>query len=54
MECNDCGEPLEIPDDAEIGDVISCPCCGLEYEVKIVNGVTALVEFVLEGCDWGE
>jgi hypothetical protein len=54
MKCKDCEEEIEITEDAEEGDIISCKCCGLEYEVKIVNGAVQLLEFMLEGLDWGE
>jgi hypothetical protein len=54
MLCNDCGEIIELLIETEVGDIISCPCCGLEYEAKIVNGAMEWVELTLEGLDYGE
>jgi hypothetical protein len=54
MICNDCEEVVDMPDDVEVGDIISCPCCGLEYEVRMVDGVMEMVELTLDGLDYGE
>jgi transcription elongation factor Elf1 len=33
-KCPDCDSELNIPCDVEKGEVLSCPGCGLELEVK--------------------
>ncbi len=48
---------LNVPCDVEEGEVLSCPSCGLELEVKKVNnggGCVNLQELIIEGEDWGE
>ncbi len=56
-KCPDCEALLEVPGDAEKGEILSCPGCGLELEVKeISNGGECidLQELTIEGEDWGE
>ncbi|MCW3998344.1 MAG: hypothetical protein NWF10_07235 [Candidatus Bathyarchaeota archaeon] len=53
--CPDCDESLSIPDDTEKGEILSCPSCGLELEVKEINNDSVdLQELTIEGEDWGE
>jgi len=54
-KCPDCDAPLDVPDGTEKGEILSCPGCGLELEVKAVHGdCIDLQELTLEGEDWGE
>ena len=54
-KCPDCDALLKIPETAVIGEVVNCPECGLELEIKKVNGgETELQQLVIEGEDWGE
>ena len=56
-KCPDCESELNIPYDIEKGEVLSCPGCGLELEVKKISdggGCVDLQELVIEGEDWGE
>lgn len=56
-KCPDCDSDLDVPFDIEKGEVLSCPGCGLELEVKkIANGGECidLQELTIEGEDWGE
>ena len=50
MKCLDCGNEIKIPYDIENGEIVSCSCCGLEYEYR--NG--KLTELIIESEDWGE
>lgn len=55
VECRECGGKIEIPDDVLPGEILSCPDCGVEYEVASVEGDKVelkLAEEVRE--DWGE
>jgi lysine biosynthesis protein LysW len=48
---------LNFPCDIEKGEILSCPSCGLELEVKKINcggGCISLQELTIEGEDWGE
>jgi uncharacterized paraquat-inducible protein A len=56
-KCPDCDADLDVPCDAQAGEILSCPGCGLELEVKKTNSggdCIDLQELTLEGEDWGE
>lgn len=54
-KCPDCDSELDVSDEVLRGEVLSCPCCGLELEIVEVNGDTVEVrELIIEGEDWGE
>jgi lysine biosynthesis protein LysW len=56
-KCPDCDCEITVPLDIEKGEIVSCPCCGLELEVKNINaggGCVSLQELTIEGEDWGE
>jgi alpha-aminoadipate/glutamate carrier protein LysW len=56
-KCPDCDSELEFPLDVQVGEILSCPGCGLELEVKKTNPGGACIdlqELTLEGEDWGE
>lgn len=53
--CPDCEREIKLPDGAVIGEIVSCPDCGLELEVKQINGDKVdLKEISIEKEDWGE
>ncbi len=55
INCTDCGAVIEVPEDAEVGEIIECPDCGLEYVVaETDDGLLTLKELALKGEDWGE
>ncbi len=54
-KCTDCDAEIEVPEDVVQGEILSCPSCGLEFEVKqIQKGAVELQELGIEGEDWGE
>ncbi|MEM2937522.1 MAG: lysine biosynthesis protein LysW [Candidatus Bathyarchaeia archaeon] len=54
-KCPDCDSELNVSEDVVQGEIVSCPCCGLELEIVEVNGDSVeLKELVIEGEDWGE
>ena len=54
-KCPDCDAELDVPIDTEKGEIVSCPGCGLELEVKQIScGCVDLQELTIEGEDWGE
>jgi len=55
--CPDCDSELDVPCDIEEGEILSCPGCGLELEVKNASSGDEridLQELTIEGEDWGE
>ena len=62
-KCPDCEALLDVPDDTEKGEILSCGGCGLELEVKKISYCEIggkkvkeydLQELTIEGEDWGE
>lgn len=55
VRCPDCYAQLKVPESVVVGEILSCPECGLELEVKkIGNNRLELQELAIEGEDWGE
>ena len=53
--CIDCSAPLEVPTDAQDGEIIGCPDCGLDYVIEIgEDTIKQLKQLTVEGEDWGE
>ena len=53
-KCLECEAPLRIEEDAVVGEIVSCPDCGADYEIASLNGTVTIkiAETVKE--DWGE
>ncbi|HXY56313.1 MAG TPA: alpha-aminoadipate/glutamate carrier protein LysW/ArgW [Nitrososphaerales archaeon] len=53
--CKECGAELTIPNDAIVGEIVSCKDCSSEYEVaEISSGNVLLKPAEQVGEDWGE
>ena len=52
--CPDCDAEIEVPADALIGEIVSCPDCGLDLEVVKIEGTVELERISIEKEDWGE
>ncbi len=54
-KCVECDGQISIPNDAIIGEIVSCRDCGVEYEVvEIKNGGVMLRPAEAVEEDWGE
>lgn len=53
MECLQCAADLDLAADVEIGEIVICPDCGVEWEVMSVDPVTIELAPEVEE-DWGE
>ncbi len=53
VECTTCGADLEIPEDTEVNEIITCQDCGTELEVTSLDPVT-IQPAPQEEEDWGE
>jgi alpha-aminoadipate/glutamate carrier protein LysW len=54
-KCLECDASVRVEDDAIVGEIITCPDCGADYEVQALNDGTVTIkiaESVKE--DWGE
>ena len=54
-KCLECDATVKVENDAVIGEIITCPDCGADYEVAALNNGTVTIkiaESVKE--DWGE
>ena len=40
MECLQCAAELELAPDVELGEIIVCPDCGVEWEVMSTDPIT--------------
>jgi alpha-aminoadipate carrier protein LysW len=55
MNCPECDANLNIPDDAAVGEIVSCADCGADFEIAKKEGSTIkLKEAETVGEDWGE
>lgn len=54
IECPECITKIEIPNDALEGEIVSCPDCGLDLEIKVSEGKITLEKLSIEKEDWGE
>jgi alpha-aminoadipate/glutamate carrier protein LysW len=53
--CLECDAAFNVQDDAIVGEIVSCPDCGADYEVASLDDGTVTLkaaESVKE--DWGE
>ena len=55
MNCPECDANLNIPDDAAVGEIVSCADCGADYEIAKKDGsYIELKQAETVGEDWGE
>ena len=53
MNCQECDATLNIPDDASVGEIISCPDCGADFEIAKKDGSNVeLKQAETVGEDW--
>ena len=55
MNCPECDANMSIPEDAAVGEIVSCGDCGADYEIsKKEDSDIELKEAETVGEDWGE
>jgi len=53
--CKECGAEMVVPNDAIVGEIVSCKDCSSEYEVAEISNGNVLVKPAEQvGEDWGE
>ena len=53
-KCTDCDAQVMVPEDAVDGEIVSCPDCGLDFEVVVGSQGPSIKPVVMEKEDWGE
>jgi alpha-aminoadipate carrier protein LysW len=54
-DCAECGAGIAVPNDAIVGEIVSCKDCSSEYEVaELSSGGVLLRPAEQTGEDWGE
>lgn len=53
VECPECAGELSLPPDVEVGEIVVCPDCGAELEVRSLNPILLELAPQVEE-DWGE
>ena len=55
MKCPECDADLNIPEDAAVGEIVSCSDCVADYEISKKDCSTVEIkEAETVGEDWGE
>ncbi|HUT05157.1 MAG TPA: alpha-aminoadipate/glutamate carrier protein LysW/ArgW [Nitrosopumilaceae archaeon] len=55
MNCPECDATLNILDDASVGEIVSCPDCGADFEIASKDGSNVVLKQAESvGEDWGE
>jgi alpha-aminoadipate carrier protein LysW len=54
-ECQDCGAEIKVPDDAVVGEIVTCPDCGTDFEIASkTRNIVDLKPAESVGEDWGQ
>lgn len=54
-ECQDCGADIIVPDDALVGEIVTCPDCGADFEIASkAQSMVDLKPAESVGEDWGQ
>lgn len=55
MNCLECDAEINIPDDAAVGEIVTCSECGADFEIATKSGSTVTLKPAESvGEDWGE
>jgi len=55
VKCSECDGDIELPSDVTIGEIVTCPDCGLDFEVSVINPDGVFLKRAESiGEDWGE
>ncbi|MGQ9468470.1 MAG: alpha-aminoadipate/glutamate carrier protein LysW/ArgW [Nitrososphaerales archaeon] len=55
VKCLECDGDIELPNDVTIGEIVTCPDCGLDFEVSEINPDNVFLKRAEPiGEDWGE
>lgn len=55
IECKDCGAEISAPDDAVVGEILTCPDCGADFEIASKTAESVELKPAESiGEDWGQ
>ena len=55
ISCTECGAGVVVPEDAIVGEIVSCKDCSAEYEVSEISNASVMLKPAEQvGEDWGE
>jgi len=55
IECKDCGVQITVTQDSMVGEIITCPDCGADFEITLKTGELIEIKPAESvGEDWGQ
>jgi alpha-aminoadipate/glutamate carrier protein LysW len=55
VECKDCGAEISVGQDVMVGEIITCPDCGADFEIVVKEGASVEIKPAESvGEDWGQ
>ena len=55
VKCTDCDGEIKMPDDVVIGEIVTCPDCGSDFEISEIKSKSVFIKPAeTVGEDWGE
>ena len=55
VECKDCGGEISVAQDVMVGEIITCPDCGADFEIVVKEGESVEIKPAESvGEDWGQ
>jgi len=55
VECKDCGAEIDAAQDVMVGEIITCPDCGADFEIVLKKGESIEIKPAeTVGEDWGQ
>jgi alpha-aminoadipate carrier protein LysW len=54
VECQECGADISVPEDAVVGEIVTCPDCGGDFEIASKGQKVELKPAETVGEDWGQ
>jgi alpha-aminoadipate carrier protein LysW len=54
-QCQECGAEIDVPDDIMVGEILTCPDCGSNFEIASKSeGKIEVKPAETIGEDWGQ
>ncbi len=55
VECQECGADISVPEDSVVGEIVTCPDCGGDFEISSKGkDKVELKPAETVGEDWGQ